>query len=256
MLKKKTKAKSIIQNDLETSFPITIQEEKVIERLTLSNLFRQLLDSFNVEKGYLFTIKMLILDPGNAIKGYFTTDRFRYGNPIKFLVFTAAVCSFLVLKTNLDTFSDGFKVGMAQGEKNTDALKYALNIQNFINDYFNIVMLIGLPFLSLSLFWFFKKYRYNFTEHLVINSYLLGILYIFFIVLFPLFYFYSESIQLYIYISILSIAFQIYFYIRVFQLKIFSGALLSLLAISLGYILYMGFLFAIIIGYAFIYLKP
>ena len=66
-------------------------------------------------------------------------------------------------------------------------------ITEWISTHYAIVSLLELPLLALGTFIAFKKYGYNFVEHLIINTFLTGQKLIFHILLFPLVYLYNGT---------------------------------------------------------------
>ncbi|MEO0332764.1 MAG: DUF3667 domain-containing protein, partial [Bacteroidota bacterium] len=81
---------------------------KTAPRITLHYLWQEILSSLSWDKGFFFTCKQLLINPGAAIKEYLAGERKRYSNPIRFLVFATALASFVIIKLDL--------IGRALGE--------------------------------------------------------------------------------------------------------------------------------------------
>lgn len=137
---------------------------------------------FNLEKGFLLTIKMLFINPGKVFKGYLkTTDRFRYYNPFKYAFILASASVFLFVY--FDLYEKAISIaGLSMQVNDGEGF-------GFIEKYANFISLLIIPFISLGSLLLFKTY--NYAEHLVANFYalghttLIGFVFIPFYILFP-----------------------------------------------------------------------
>lgn len=77
---------------------VKISDKKEIKRFTFSSLSNQVFQFFNLEKGFLNTIKLLIQNPGKHIQAYLGIHRDRLVNPFKFYFVSAALYIFIFLK--------------------------------------------------------------------------------------------------------------------------------------------------------------
>jgi|AACY02.17.fsa_nt_gi Protein of unknown function (DUF3667). len=68
-----------------------ITEKYVVKRITFAHFLNSLLDAFNLERGGIFTLKKLFLEPGRLVRGYLTNERFRVTPPIRMLLVTNTV---------------------------------------------------------------------------------------------------------------------------------------------------------------------
>lgn len=143
-------------------------EKKNVKRITFPSMFQYTLSSIiGMDKGFLFNVKSLFTNPKKIITNYILGKRKNILNPISFLIFSITI--YLIIEallkvpikkspiTNID--KEGLqKIGYFGGK--------------FIRIYFKyfwIFALIPLSFLTRILF---KKY--NYSEHLAINSFILG----------------------------------------------------------------------------------
>lgn len=117
------------------------------------------------DRGILFTIRELITRPGLAIKDFLEGKRVRYYKPISFLLLFVGIYSFIFLFFDID-------VTRLSAYKDTGDISYKAT--EWITNHFAVVSLMLLPVFSLSTFLAFRRYGYNYMEHIVINSYLLG----------------------------------------------------------------------------------
>ncbi|MBW1296103.1 DUF3667 domain-containing protein [Aquimarina litoralis] len=174
---------------------------KVIrERITLKRLKN---DFFNNILGFdnLFirTIVGVITSPDKVISEYVSGTRKRYMNPFAFLVIGTAVATFVfnffsdkyiefaLSAQNESYYETMFSLTKPNLDKNTVAYQEQFllykeeqkeinrGVQNFMLKYFNFMAFLMIPFYAFLSLLVFGKKKYNYGEHLVINSYLLGL---------------------------------------------------------------------------------
>ncbi len=116
---------------------------------------------WHVDKGILFTIKVLFTKPGHSVREFIQGKRGNLFNFISLIVLILAASSFLSHYTHI-------KLTDLMPEKSK---AIAGPIEKFTTNYPKIVLLITIPIYSLFSFIWFRKVQLNFTEHLVLNSY-------------------------------------------------------------------------------------
>ncbi|MTI19393.1 DUF3667 domain-containing protein, partial [Fulvivirga sp. RKSG066] len=60
-----------------------------------------LLDAWNMQKGGLYTLKWLFLNPGKLIRAYLGTERYIITSPFKLLILTTALSLFLIIQLDV-----------------------------------------------------------------------------------------------------------------------------------------------------------
>ncbi len=191
-------------------------------RITLHSIFQTLLEQFHLEKGIGYTIKQLFINPKSAIDEYFYHDRKRMIKPSRFLLLTVAVATFLSYQFLGigDEFMETLRNDPAY-KMVPEAYRPALDqLNRLINQYFNLLFMISLPFLSLATYLIYKNRHFNYAEHLVLNTYSVCIQNIFFILTVPVINL-SEAISLLQ--GVLALVYMVYFYIQVFEQKLWPG---------------------------------
>ena len=255
---------------METPNPATPSPEHVhapLSRITFRHLGIELLERFNLEKGLLFTIREFLLRPGRATRNYlFTEDRPKFTNPLSLLLFTAAIAAFLLIQFGWEDsyFQDTFEQGLKQGyesrsgkELEAQNLPFSmeeaqLKINYIYTKYFNLLLVAILPILGLFTFLFFRKDRFFYAEHLVLNMYVMSIQNILF---FPFaFFLFQNSWPAWLYMG-LSLLYQIWFYLDLFTgYRTWVKVVRSITTISLAYLIY--YFFMVIFIFALIFLIP
>lgn len=127
------------------------------------------------KKGILFTIKELLIRPGQNIRAFILEDRHRLVKPVIFVIF----CSFIytILQQLLD-FEDGY-IDFPSGTQESTSIAIIKWIQAYYG-YANILIAFFIAFWAKVLF---RKSNYNFFEVLVLIFFVSGIvmlIYLFF----------------------------------------------------------------------------
>lgn len=125
------------------------------------------------EKGILYTIKELLLRPGESVKNFISKDRSRLVKPIIFIIVTSLIYSIVNQFFHIE---DGY---ISYNEANTSTTGVMLQWVKNHYGYGNIIMAI---FIALFIKIFFKKYGYNFFEILILLCFVMGMAMLFFTV--------------------------------------------------------------------------
>ena len=118
------------------------------------------------EKGILFTIRELLIRPGESIRQFISENRSRLVKPIIFIIVTSLIYTLISHYFHIEDEymkHEGF-------EKSTVGKILGWMQANY--GYMNIIMGI---FIAMWLKLFFKKYGYNFFELLIMLCFILGI---------------------------------------------------------------------------------
>ncbi len=234
-----------------------IPEPLPVKRISMTNIYRSILSSLNLEKGFFFTAWGLLVRPGKAIREFlFTENRTKYVKPLGFLLFCVTISVIISVKCALgDTGALELGHTPAMNGLTAEEVKAALSkLLKTIFQYQNLLEIFKVPFLSLLTWQFFKNSGFNFAEHLVINAFALGMQSLFSLFFLPLILLVDQ--QLAILSSILFFIYYIYLYIKVFQPPMLHiGILKSFLACSIGYLLH-GFIIAGVLYFYFSFINP
>lgn len=117
------------------------------------------------EKGILFTIRELLLQPGKNVRDFFAENRSRLVKPVLFIVITSLIYSVI---SHFFHIEDGY-VNYAAAEKSSATVIFEWIQQHY--GYANIIMGV---FIALWVKLFFRKYDYNFFEILILLCFVMG----------------------------------------------------------------------------------
>ena len=198
---------------------------------------------WHVDKGILFTIKELFTRPGHSIREYILGKRVGYFN------FVTLILIIIAMSGIIGHYSD-IKLSDLMPEQSREAMG---PIEKILSKYPKLVPLITIPLYSLFSFLWFRKAKFNYSEHLVLNSYksaaelVIGLLFT------TLTVFYTDkTVLFFLYYTVISISMLIYsvwIYYQFFSESGYSrrGRIIRSIMIPVSYI-FLSIVFGIIWG--------
>jgi len=215
--------------------------QKVInERITLKHLFEIAFDSFNLDRGLLFTVKMMFIDPGKLILDYLNGRTKDFYNPLKYLLLIAGINALLMIWLNV------FEANVENTNElmgiDEQAQKLQTAVTGYMKQFLHFVAILSLPFYSLVSKWLFNKRKLFYAEHLTINSYLFAQITLIQILTIVLVYFIPDLSKFMLAIgSLIFISYYTYALRDVFQIKTLKSLLSSIAIYVLGMFMMMLF---------------
>ena len=152
---------------------------------------------FHVDKGMLFTLKELFTRPGDSIREFIEGKRVNHFKPvISLVIILATIYGLLAHYFNIEVM-DMSKINVSG---NYNLFEDILKIKNWISVHYVWISLVSIPIFSLGSFIAFRKQKYNFVEHIVLNTFLAGQKLAIHITAFPIVYLikatsYSDSLD-------------------------------------------------------------
>lgn len=144
-----------------------------LKRISGHYIYQEMIQVLNLEKGIFFTIKELLIRPGDSVRYFIAENRNRLVKPIIFIIFTSLLYS---LVNNLFYIEDGYsKIDKVRQSGFGMILKWVQN--NY--GYSNIIMGVFIAFWTKI---FFKKYNYNVFEILILLCFIMGMSMLFYTV--------------------------------------------------------------------------
>lgn len=147
---------------------IEITETRSIRRLRLNQIFQSILIAFNLERGGLYTVKRLFLNPGELVEEYVATGRYRYIGPFRLLIVTTAITFFIL--QNSAAFEE-FRSGFYEGVQNEELYTFI----EISSKYFNILLWLFVPVAALFSWAFNLRRGYNYAENLAFQTYVFSL---------------------------------------------------------------------------------
>ncbi|MGZ2372041.1 DUF3667 domain-containing protein [Ancylomarina sp. YFZ004] len=143
-------------------------EKSEIKKITFTSISRDaFLSITNMDKGFLFNLKLLFINPKSISSDYILGKRKGILNPISFLILS--VTMYLIMESLLRVPKESTGV---QNLPEVYIGKVAYAAGKYVHSYFKYFWILSTIPLAISTKLIFRKY--NFIEHLAINSFILG----------------------------------------------------------------------------------
>lgn len=208
------------------------------ERITFKAVFNSILQVLNLERGIFYTLWVLTVRPGEAIREYIFEDRTKLTKPFGFLLLTIAIATYITI-TYMITEENMAEIygGVGVGAQNREAQEAVQQFMGRFMEYYNIGMIMSVPFYALGSWLILKKPKFNLAEHLVINTYLFSYQTVLYILLCIPFYD-NFMMTSYGYFTVV-IIYSIYAYSKIFSYDAFEGGARGLLVALFSFFTYM-----------------
>jgi len=218
--------------------------QKNSHRLTMGHLAHDVVHAItHADKGFFHLFLQLFYKPGVVAKEYIIEGkRKRYFLPFQYLVIISAIATFVAVNSH---FFDTTAQFMTPEMSATTAMQqeFMLKAKEFQTRYYNLLILIQLPFFALASFWVFKKQRLYFAEHLTLQTFLIaqtavfGMIMMLFMSLIKI----NQGYML-VFMSLISILYQILAYKQFFGSTTSNSMLKGLAAYIVGFLLFLIFI--------------
>lgn len=137
-----------------------------LKRINLQYVVHEIEHVLHFERGILYTIRELVVNPGQNVKRYLTENRNRLVKPIIFIIITSLIYS---LSNGFFHFEDGY-VNYVDNNNST-----ASSIFRWIQGHYGYANIIMAIFIAACVKIFFIKYDYNIFEILILLCFTMGI---------------------------------------------------------------------------------
>ena len=123
----------------------------------------------HVDKGLFYTLKELFLRPASMIAGYLAGQRAKHFKPLAYVVILSAFSSFVAhwVREYLEAHDDLASITLPRNGVNV----FIASVAPFFAHYQSVFYFLMIPIISLATWTFFHK-RYNYWEHVVVNTFL------------------------------------------------------------------------------------
>ncbi len=138
----------------------------ILKRIDGHYILHEIRNVLNFEKGILFTIRELTINPGKNIKDFLNENRNRLVKPIVFLIVASLIYTVF---NNFFNIEDGY-INYSDNKESATLTIFKWVQGNY--GYANIIMAL---FIGLWLKLFFRKHQYNFFEILILLCFVMGI---------------------------------------------------------------------------------
>ncbi len=202
---------------------------------------------FHLDKGILYTTRKLLYRPGHAIKDYINGKRINHSKPFAYVLILCTIYGILLHYSDNTTVRETISIAIKEPGKKATAVsgKWLFKGIDWLKNHYAYTTLIMMPIVSFASFLAFYKTKYNFFQHLILNSFIAGFrTFVFLIIVLPLHYILKDpdlidSIEIIKYVIIILLPFWVY--AQFFDsIKLTTRILLTLLNYVLFSILFAG----------------
>lgn len=137
-----------------------------VKRIDAHYITHEIEHVLHFERGILYTIRELLIRPGDNVRNFITGNRSRLVKPIIFIIITSLVYT---LTTHFFHIESGYI--QYKGDKENSISKIFEWIEGHYG-YSNIMMGVFIAFWAKV---FFRKYNYNFFEILILLCFVMGV---------------------------------------------------------------------------------
>lgn len=116
---------------------------------------------FHFDNGIIYTLWQLFKKPGITIREFIKGKRMRYFPPVSMVVVMATLYGLFYHLFHINTF-----------KYSTNETTDFNELNEWLGSHYSIFTLLTIPFYAFFSYLFFKKQGYNFSEHIVLNSFL------------------------------------------------------------------------------------
>lgn len=154
------------QSPITGNFCSNCGRPKSLNRIDGKYILSELTRVINFDKGIFFTIKELVVRPGQSVRDFIHKDRNRLVKPVIFIILTSLIYT---IAEQVFHFEDKYVTAGGFGESATTVI-FGWIQANY--GYANILMAV---FIALWIKLLFRKYDHNFFEILILLCFVMGV---------------------------------------------------------------------------------
>ena len=169
---------SIICKNCEHSFkgnfcPHCGQSAKV-EHIRLGYFLHDIPHSvLHIDKGFFYTLGKLFINPGTALKDYLDGKRVKHFRPFAFVLIMSTISTIIIKLCQ-------YAINIRFQKDNAGKI---ISSDNVFEHYPSLLIFLLIPLLSIVTWLCFKKRKYNYWEHFLVNTYLAAYLNVFLVII-------------------------------------------------------------------------
>ena len=154
-------------NQINGHFCSNCGQSAKLKRIDKHYISHEFLHLLHFEKGFFFTVKELLTRPGISIKEFLNKNRNRHMKPVPFLILTALIFTLVLHYTHADKiYNDQFKTLSGKTK--------IYDILNWMQGHHGYANLINGFFVALSVKLFYRKFKFNLFEIIVLLCFVIG----------------------------------------------------------------------------------
>ncbi len=198
----------------------------------------------HINKGFLYTSKQLVTQPGRMIREFIEGKRVNHYKPILYIFVLAGLNGLLNHYVDIKKIVSSISTTESSNKLPFDPMEFTY----WVSDHYAAFELILLPITALCSWLAFRKWGYNFVENIIINAYVGGLRLLINVLLFPLQYFSQGTNLFFVFTSVISLGYLVvtaWAYIQLYEKKDIAYTILRLMLFGFYFFL---IYFAVIMG--------
>lgn len=161
-----------------------------INRTYILDEFKSIFIASN--KGFLYTVKRLLLNPGKTAREYINGDRQKHYKPILLALLLATISAFISFQL-MDFNKYMSLMNEEMYGKDFKGVDFMDGYMGFMQSYYSLIMVGLLPLFAIASYVSFKKWGDNYYEHIVANAFFQAFYSIVIMLSYPLLILFSEN---------------------------------------------------------------
>ena len=153
-------------NEINHNFCSNCGQPSVLKRIDRHYIIHEIEHVLHFDRGILFTIRELFINPGQNIRNYISENRSRLVKPVIFIILSSLIYTLISHSFHIEE-----EYVKYQGMEKSAFVK----ILGWFQANYGYMNIMSGTFIAIWLKVFFKKYGYNFFELLIMLCFVLGI---------------------------------------------------------------------------------
>lgn len=154
------------QSEVNLNFCPDCGQPSKLKRIDGHYIMHEIEHVLHFDRGILFTVRELFINPGQTIRNYITENRSRLVKPVIFIILTSVIYTLISHFFHIEE-----EYLQYQGLEKSSFVK----ILGWMQANYGYMNIMTGAFIAIWLKIFFKKYNYNFFELLIMLCFVLGI---------------------------------------------------------------------------------
>lgn len=185
------------KNSFEGNFCNNCGQTSKTHEINFKSILHEIQHSiFHIDKGILFTTKELFQRPGQTIKEYLEGKRVKHFKPFAYIFILSTIYALLTRLSQKSTFLTDFFEGFYNGttdDKSKSDLGLVGEILLWMSSHYAYTTLLIIPIISFASYLCFYRTRYNYFQHLILNSFVAGQRTVVYLIILPFTYFITDK---------------------------------------------------------------
>ncbi|MGC4041261.1 MAG: DUF3667 domain-containing protein [Flavobacterium sp.] len=138
-----------------------------VKRIDRHYISHEILHLLHFEKGFFYTIKELLIRPGDSIREFIAKNRNKHMKPVAYLILTSLIYTVIAHFFHAEDINNGKENIVLEGSS-------VKAIQHWVQSHYGYANIIMGCFIALFIKLFFRKNRYNIFEITILLCFVMG----------------------------------------------------------------------------------